>query len=89
MFGVFFLSFITPDKKEGCCLYYSRKRPMMDLPEEMTTIWSCTNDKCNGWVRDNFVFLIQPICSQCNSPMEKGEKMLPILANTCPDQKKR
>ncbi|WP_338046519.1 cold-inducible protein YdjO-related protein [Paenibacillus tepidiphilus] len=37
-------------------MYYSRKRLLVDLPEEMTTIWSCTNEKCNGWIRDNFVF---------------------------------
>ncbi|WP_091235268.1 cold-shock protein [Fontibacillus panacisegetis] len=69
-------------------MYNSRKRPMSDLPEEMTTIWSCTNKKCNGWMRDNFVFLAQPVCGQCNSFMEKGEKMLPILANTSPTQTK-
>nr|WP_160039670.1 MULTISPECIES: cold-shock protein [Paenibacillus] len=70
-------------------MYHSRKRPMMDLPEEMTTIWSCTNEKCNGWMRDNFVFLVQPICVQCHAFMEKSEKMLPILENTSPNQTKR
>ncbi|MFD1175339.1 cold-shock protein [Paenibacillus puldeungensis] len=75
-------------RKEGCCLYYSRKRPITDLPEEMTTIWSCTNEKCNGWMRDNFVFSAQPVCAQCNSFMVKVEKMLPILTNTSPNQEK-
>ncbi|MFI2859017.1 cold-shock protein [Paenibacillus sp. JSM ZJ436] len=79
---------MTPKEKEGCCLYYSRKRPMVDLPEEMTTIWSCTNEECNGWMRDNFVFLVQPVCGQCNALMEKSEKMLPIIANTSPNQTK-
>ncbi|MEK4355643.1 cold-shock protein [Paenibacillus sp. FSL M7-1455] len=70
-------------------MYDSRKRLMMELlPEEMTTIWSCTNEKCNGWMRDNFVFLIQPICVQCHSFMEKSEKMLPVLENTSPNQTK-
>ncbi|WP_317616230.1 cold-shock protein [Paenibacillus ihbetae] len=87
MLGPFF-SLIIPEEKEGCCLYYSRRRLMVDLPEEMTTIWSCANKKCNGWMRDNFVFLIQPICGQCNSFMEKSERMLPILANTSPNQTK-
>ncbi|WP_348772918.1 cold-shock protein [Paenibacillus sp. Marseille-P2973] len=86
-FGAFFL-LIIPEEKEGCCLYYSRKRQMIDLPEEMTMIWSCTNKECNGWMRNNFVFSIQPICGQCNSLMEKGEKVLPILANTSPNQTK-
>ncbi|WP_418303186.1 cold-inducible protein YdjO-related protein [Paenibacillus yonginensis] len=62
---------------------------MIDLPEEMTAIWSCTNENCNGWMRDNFVLLNQPICGQCSSLMEKSEKMLPILANTSPNQTKR
>ncbi|MFP4974961.1 cold-shock protein [Paenibacillus sp. CN-4] len=81
------LFYIIPEEKEGCRLYYSRKK-LIDLPEEMTTIWSCTTEKCNGWIRDNFVFLIQPICGQCNSPMVKSEKMLPIIANTSPNQTK-
>jgi len=55
---------------------------MNDLPLELTVIWSCTNKQCNGWTRDNFVFLEQPVCVQCNSLMEKGEKMLAILENT-------
>ncbi|WP_166240930.1 cold-shock protein [Paenibacillus turpanensis] len=70
-------------------MYYSRKRPTEDLPEEITAIWSCTNEKCNGWMRDNFVFLIQPTCVQCQSLMEKGEKKLSIVVNTSPFQKKR
>ncbi|WP_425496005.1 cold-inducible protein YdjO-related protein [Paenibacillus lemnae] len=62
---------------------------MVDLPEEMTSLWSCTNELCNGWMRDNFVFSVQPVCGQCNSLMEKGEKMLTIVANTSPNQTKR
>jgi len=62
---------------------------MDDTPEKLTAIWLCTNEKCNGWMRDNFVLLVQPICVQCNSFMEKGEKMLSIVANTSPNQFKR
>ncbi|WP_322907225.1 cold-shock protein [Paenibacillus campi] len=69
-------------------MYYSRKSPMDDLPEEMTAIWSCTNEKCNGWMRDNFVLSVQPRCGQCNSLMEKSERLLPVLTNTSPNQKK-
>ncbi|WP_310551313.1 cold-shock protein [Paenibacillus glufosinatiresistens] len=70
-------------------MYYSRKRLMADLPEEMTAIWSCTNEECNGWMRDNFVFSIQPVCGQCQALMEKSEKMLPVVTNTSPNQVKR
>ncbi|AHV95174.1 cold-shock protein [Paenibacillus sabinae] len=69
-------------------MYYSRKRPLDNIPEELTAIWSCTNESCNGWMRDNFVFLVQPTCSICQSPMEKGEKMLPAVVNTSPTQSK-
>jgi hypothetical protein len=61
---------------------------MDDIPEELTAIWSCTNEECNGWMRDNFVFLFQPTCLQCQSLMVKNEKLLSIVANTSPNQSK-
>lgn len=85
-FGAFVFS---ERKRGGSFLYHSRKRPLLDLPEEITAIWSCTNKDCNGWMRDNFVFLNQPTCVQCRSLMEKGERMLSIVANTSPNQTKR
>jgi hypothetical protein len=69
-------------------MYNSRKRPLDDVPQEMTAIWSCTNEECNGWMRDNFVFSIQPTCPQCQSAMEKGERKLYVVANTCPQPTK-
>ncbi|WP_195574680.1 cold-shock protein [Paenibacillus sp. 1001270B_150601_E10] len=63
-------------------MYHSRKRPMDEIAEEMTAIWSCTSDSCNGWMRDNFSFDNNPTCPHCQSPMVKGEKMLPVLPNT-------
>lgn len=69
-------------------MYNSRKKPMDEVVEEVTTIWSCTNDKCNGWMRDNFSFSIEPTCPQCQSAMEKSEKKLAVLVNTSPNQGK-
>jgi hypothetical protein len=69
-------------------MYNSRKKPLEELPEELTAIWSCTNDSCKGWTRDNFSFSVQPICPLCQSEMVKGEKMLAILVNTSPSQNK-
>ncbi|GKU77870.1 cold-shock protein [Paenibacillus sp. L3-i20] len=60
-------------------MYYSRKRPMAELPNEMTSIWSCTKADCNGWVRENYSFEDVPTCSQCLSPMVRTMKSLPIL----------
>ncbi|MNW28457.1 hypothetical protein D3C74_52830 [compost metagenome] len=62
-------------------MYNSRKKPMEETPEEITVVWSCTSESCNGWMRDNFSFDVQPSCSLCGSPMAKGEKKLCVLVN--------
>ena len=61
---------------------YSRKKFFEELPQEETAIWQCTNEHCNGWMRDNFAFESVPTCVLCHSTMESGIKMLPHLANT-------
>lgn len=66
---------------------YSRKKPLEEIPEEMTAIWSCTNQDCNGWMRDNFAFEVVPTCVLCHAPMESDTRMLPQLVNTNRDQK--
>ncbi|MBB3113208.1 hypothetical protein FHS18_005311 [Paenibacillus phyllosphaerae] len=58
------------------------RRPLENLPEEMTMIWSCTNPECKGWIRDSFSFKDTPVCSQCNSLMVSSEKNLPILMSS-------
>ncbi|WP_256758647.1 cold-shock protein [Cohnella sp. WQ 127256] len=66
---------------------YSRKKVLEEIPEEMTAVWSCTSEGCNGWMRDNFAFETVPTCGLCHKPMESGMKMLPLLVNTNRDQK--
>ncbi|WP_028559372.1 cold-shock protein [Paenibacillus pinihumi] len=63
-------------------MYYSRKKPVGDYEQEMTAIWSCTQESCNGWMRDDFSFEVVPTCSQCNSPMLRSMKSLPVLINS-------
>ncbi|WP_354006029.1 cold-inducible protein YdjO-related protein [Paenibacillus vini] len=46
---------------ELSCLNDSRKRQQVDLPKEMTAIWSRTNKECNAWMEEQLRFLIQPI----------------------------
>ncbi|MFC5700755.1 cold-shock protein [Cohnella faecalis] len=70
-------------------MYYSRKRPLEDIPMELTSIWSCSNEACKGWMRDNFALAILPVCPQCQSVMVKSEKMLSVLVNTSPNQFKQ
>jgi hypothetical protein len=52
------------------------------VPEAATEVWSCTNEECNGWMRDNFTLASgDPICPLCQSAMIKEERILPILIN--------
>lgn len=66
---------------------YSRKKSLEDIPVEATAIWSCTNEGCKSWMRDNFAFEDVPICQLCQTVMERNTKMLPLLVNTNRDQK--
>jgi hypothetical protein len=70
-------------------MYNSRKKPLEDLPTELTVIWSCSNENCNGWMRDNFAFSASPLCPHCRSSMVKNEKMLDVLENTSPINSKK
>lgn len=58
-----------------------RKKTTEEIPEELTPVWTCTSDDCNGWMRDNFTFDYSPSCPLCSASMEKGTRMLPLLAN--------
>ena len=49
------------------------------VPEVETSIWSCTNDDCFGWMREAFSLEDTPKCPLCNSEMEKGTKVLPVI----------
>lgn len=64
-----------------------RKKPVEEIPEENTAIWSCTKEGCKGWMRDNFTFEDTPNCPLCSSVMERDTRMLPLIANTGFDSK--
>ncbi|MFC7680091.1 cold-shock protein [Paenibacillus sp. GCM10028914] len=66
---------------------YFRKKSLEELPQEETAVWTCENEECNGWIRDNFAFETQPTCHQCNSTMIRSIKTLPQLVNTNHDMK--
>lgn len=61
---------------------YFRKQSMEDFPKEQTKIWSCSQEGCKGWMRDNFAFEYLPTCPICHSPMASSLKLLPIVANS-------
>jgi hypothetical protein len=69
-------------------MFYKRI-PFADLPKEDTSIWTCTKDGCNVWMRDNFAFEHAPTCRMCLSPMVRSMKVLPLLVNTNIDLKSR
>jgi len=49
------------------------------LPEVETVVWACTNEECNGWMRDSFSFAKEPSCPLCESEMTKETRTLPKL----------
>jgi hypothetical protein len=52
------------------------------VQEAVTDVWACTNEQCNGWMRDNFTFAADnPVCPLCHSSMVREERVLPILLN--------
>lgn len=61
---------------------YSRKHQAEPVPEELTDIWTCASDGCNGWMRDNFAFDAEPRCPLCDSDMVRETRMLPHLTNS-------
>ena len=69
-------------------MYNSRRKPRVEIPAELTAVWSCSDEGCKGWMRDNFAFSVAPVCSLCQSDMIKSEKMLPPVMNTSPTQLK-
>lgn len=61
-----------------------RKKVVEEIPQADTAILPCTNEDCNGWMRDNFAFEQEPVCAHCSSPMVSGTKMLPLVVNDHP-----
>jgi hypothetical protein len=57
------------------------KKVVEEIPEEDTSIWSCSNDDCFGWMRDDFSFENVPTCPLCHSEMSQNIRLLPILVN--------
>ncbi|WNQ10987.1 cold-shock protein [Paenibacillus aurantius] len=61
---------------------YSWNKPLENLPEEMTIIWSCVEEECKSWIRDSFSFKEQPVCPLCKTSMISSVKILPILISS-------
>ena len=57
------------------------KKNAEPIPEKLTEVWTCSNDDCSCWMRDDFSFNDTPECPICHSPMNKENKVLPVLLN--------
>lgn len=55
------------------------REPKEPLPQVETNVWSCTNDDCQGWMRESFSFNKEPECPLCQSEMEQEVRILPVL----------
>ena len=53
-----------------------RKEP---LPEVETNVWSCTNNECQGWMRESFSLQSEPDCPLCQFEMVQEIRILPKL----------
>ncbi|WJH32522.1 cold-shock protein [Paenibacillus sp. CC-CFT747] len=68
---------------------YNKRIPLEDLPHEETKVWTCRDETCKGWIRDNFAFEHVPSCPLCHSAMVSSVKRLPSVANSSKGQKTR
>ncbi|MCE5168402.1 cold-shock protein [Paenibacillus profundus] len=59
-------------------MYYSKKN-IEPVPDEQTSIWSCSSEDCSCWMRENLTFEKTPSCPLCQSSMVINTKMLPPL----------
>lgn len=58
---------------------FQSRRSREPIPEVETTVWSCANDECSGWMREDFSFEKEPVCPLCDSKMNKETRILPEL----------
>lgn len=61
-------------------MFYAKKAAL-PIEEVQTTVWSCSNEQCDCWMRENFSFHNEPLCPICESHMIQGIRMLPVLSN--------
>jgi len=53
--------------------------PKEPVPEIDTTVWSCTGEDCQGWMRESYSFDKEPTCPLCDSAMKQEVRVLPEL----------
>lgn len=53
--------------------------PKEPVPEVETSVWACTSESCQGWMRESFSFDTEPTCPLCSSNMKQETRLLPKL----------
>lgn len=53
--------------------------PKEPVQEVETTIWTCTSEECNGWMRESWSFNDEPKCPLCKSSMTQEVRVLPEI----------
>ena len=53
--------------------------PKEPVPEVETSVWSCTKEDGQGWMRESFSFEDEPSCPLCQSEMAKEVRVIPEL----------
>ncbi|GIQ67520.1 cold-shock protein [Xylanibacillus composti] len=66
---------------------YARRRSEDEIQKMDTVVWSCTNEDCKVWIRDDYSFEDTPTCTLCGSSMQRSSKLLPVLMNNSQDWK--
>lgn len=57
------------------------KQQVEEIPMFEMSVWSCTNDICKGWMRQEYSFSADPACPLCQSGMIHETHMLPQLSH--------
>src|SRR5699024_357160 len=66
-------------KERGDGFMAFQRGPKEPVQEVETNIWSCTNESCQGWMRESFTVEKEPACPLCESEMALEVKVLPEL----------
>lgn len=53
--------------------------PKEPVKEVDTSVWVCSNEDCNGWMRESYSFEEDPKCPFCQSSMKQEIRVLPEL----------
>jgi hypothetical protein len=57
------------------------KQQVEEIPLYEMIVWNCDSGQCNGWMRQDYSFSVEPACPLCQSSMSQEVRMLPKLSH--------